>query len=151
MSNRAAFTESFLESCRPLGPVRVVLRNAIGLSEAFADLNDLRLDPCGTWANLILDCAHVHLTPRAFGAVAFRTVQTEAGTAAPAIWLYGEEGRPLLLFVLDQAQGKPAAEQRAVYLRLRHEYGPFMHLMSRQGVTPRAHLAPDAQACRALH
>lgn len=149
MSNRAALTEVFLESCRNLGPVRVVLRNSTGLSEVFADLSHLRVEGC--WANLVLDCAHIHLTPKSFGAVAFRTAQTEAGAPAPAIWLYGSEGCPALLFVLDQLQGDALTEQLAAYVQLRHEFGPFMHLMSRHGIPEQVHVAPDAQACSDLH
>lgn len=149
MSNRAALTEVFLESCRSLGPVRVVLRNSTGLSEIFADLNHLRVE--GSWANLVLDRAHIHLTPKSFGAVAFRTVQTEAGTSAPAIWLYGAEGCPALLFVLDRLEGDAQTEQLTVYLQLRRDFGPFMHLMSRHGLPEQVHVAPDAQACSDLH
>lgn len=149
MSNRAALTETFLEACRRLGPVRVVHRNGVGLSEIFADLGQLEV--CSEWANLVLEHAHLHLTPKSFGAVAFRPVKNENGASAPAIWLYGAEGCPLLLFVLDQAKGEAAREQLGAYLQLRHEYGPFMHLMSRQGAPSVTHRAPDERACQTLH
>lgn len=127
MANRAEFTETLLDRCRQLGRVRVVLRNATGLSELFADLADL--EQAGGWANLISDTAHVHLTTHAFGAVAFRTVSSQAGRAAPAVWLYANQGCPTVLFVLDQAEGEEAEEQAEVYAHLHRDFGPFLYLV----------------------
>lgn len=149
MSRHAALTETFLSACRRLGRVRVVHRNGVGLSEIFTDLDKLEVGSDG--ANLVLPHAHLHLTPKSFGAAAFRSVESEHGASAPAVWLYGAEGCPLLLFVLDQTKGDSAREQWAAYRQLRCEYGPFVHLMSRRGapaVTPRA---PDERACPTLH
>ena len=39
MSNQAMFTETLLEACRTLGPVRVVLRNGVGMAELFTVTN----------------------------------------------------------------------------------------------------------------
>ncbi len=128
MANRAAFTETLLHRCRDLGPVRLVLRNACGLSEVFVDLN--QLECADGWANVVLPNAHVHLTPRAFGAVAFRNVAGADGRSAPAIWLYANGGCPTVLFVLDQASGQAADEQAAVYAQLERDFGPFMYLVS---------------------
>lgn len=128
MANKAAFTEDLLHRCRALGRVRVVVRNATGLSELFADL--ARLEQSGGWANLITPHAHVHLTPRAFGAVAFRTVRGGNGRSAPAVWLYASEGCPTVLFILDQLSGAAAEEQAEAYGQLASDFGPFMYLVS---------------------
>src|SRR5690606_12526853 len=125
-ANRAAYTEALLRSCRGLGRVRLVVRNPVGLAEVFADLSSL--DVSAGWANVVQPGAHVHLTPRAFGAVAFRAVSGDVGHVAPAIWLYGSEGCPLVMIVLDQASGRLAAEQAGVYEKLKREFGPFMYL-----------------------
>src|SRR6185369_69991 len=100
-----------------------------GIAEAFVDL--ARLEIADGWANLVRAEVHVHLAPHALGAVAFRTIRSERNPAAPAIWLYGESGCPLVLVVLDQTRGAEAAEQGMAYHRLAGEYGPFFHLVSR--------------------
>ena len=129
MSNQAMFTETLLDACRTLGPVRVVLRNGVGVAELFTDLANLEIR--GPWANLVSQGSHLHFSPETLGSVAFRTIESEKGDPAPAIWLYGSGGCPLLLFVLDQTRGIEAQEQRATYRELQRSYGPFMHLISR--------------------
>ncbi len=128
MANRAAFTETLLRRCRDLGPVRMVLRNSCGLAEVFVDLN--RIELVDGWANVVVPGAHVHLTPRAFGAVAFRNVEGAGGRSAPAIWLYASGGCPTVLLVLDQTSGDAADEQAVVYGQLGRDFGPFMYLVS---------------------
>ena len=128
MANRAAFTETLLRRCRDLGPVRMVVRNSCGLAEAFVDLNELQL--VDGWANVVVPGAHVHLTPRAFGAVAFRNVEGAGGRSAPAIWLYANGGCPTVMLVLDQTSGEAADEQAVVYGQLGRDFGPFMYLVS---------------------
>lgn len=149
MANRAAFTESFLRSCRCLGRVRLVLRNAVGLSEVFADLE--RLEVAHGWANLVLPGAHMHLTPRAFGAAAFRMVSGERGRNAPAIWLYGAEGCPLAMIILDQTSGEAMEEQAALYGDLRREFGPFFHLISESACGETTTSATNTVECSPLH
>jgi hypothetical protein len=129
VANRAVFTEDFLTECRALGKVRLVHRNAVGIAEAFVDLSTLEI--ADGWANLVREDVHVHLSPKSLGAVAFRTIRSENSAAAPAIWLYGEAGCPLVLVVLDQTRGAEAAAQEKAYARLSGEYGPFFHLVSR--------------------
>ncbi|MDG2305431.1 MAG: hypothetical protein P8R42_12450 [Candidatus Binatia bacterium] len=128
MANRAAFTEALLRDCRRLGPARLVLRNGVGLSEVFVDLEKIDLQE--GWAHVVLPSTHVHLTPGALGAVAFRTVCGGNGHHAPAIWLYGSEGAPLVMIILDQTTGEAAKTQSSRYREIAREFGPFMYLVS---------------------
>jgi hypothetical protein len=128
MMEKAAFTEDLVAACRDLGRARVVLRNALGLSETFTELSRLELGD--GWIHLVQDGAHLHLDVTRLHAVRFHG---DAATGeSRAIALCGERGCPLLVVVLDQLQGSEAADQAARFESLRASYGPFTRLVSEQ-------------------
>ena len=136
---KAAFTEAVVASCRELGRARVVLRNALGLSEIFADLAGLELRE--GWIHLVQENAHLHLDATKLHAVRFHG-RDETGESR-AISLCGERGCPLVVVVLDQLRDGDAEAQAARFERLRTEYGPSTRLVNAQDL-----LLADAPAAR---
>jgi hypothetical protein len=136
MEGAVAFTEEMLAACRGLGRARVVLRNPVGVVEVFADLAALELRD--GWAHLCTEPFHVHLHCHAIAEVHFRSQAAgEGASASRAVWFADKRGVPLLLLVLDQAQGEEAAEQARVFDGLLGEHGPSRPLMSLDELPPR--------------
>jgi hypothetical protein len=128
MTEKAAFTEAVVASCRDLGRARIVLRNMLGLSEVFADLAGLEVRD--GWIHLVQENAHLHLDAAKLHAVRFHG-SDETGEGR-AISLCGERGCPLVVVVLDQLRNADAEAQAALFERLRSEYGPITRLVSAQ-------------------
>ena len=128
MTEKAAFTEAVVASCRDLGRARIVLRNLLGLSEVFADLAGLEVRD--GWIHLVQENAHLHLDTTKLHAIRFHGSE-ETGEGR-AISLCGERGCPLVVIVLDQLHDTDAAAQAACFERLRSEYGPVTRLVSAQ-------------------
>jgi hypothetical protein len=126
MTEKAAFTEELIDACRQLGRARIVLRNAVGLSETFAELSALAL--ADGWIHLVQDGAHLPLDVTKLHAVRFHGAP-ETGESR-AISLCGERGCPLVVMVLDQAHGHEAAAQADRFERLLTTYGPLSRLVS---------------------
>jgi hypothetical protein len=130
-----SFTEEVLEACRGLGRARVVLRNPVGVAEAFVDL--VRLELHDGWANLCVDAVHVHAQVQAIGGVRFVEPGATCGCKSPAIWFAGQSGSPLLLLVLDQTAGEERILQERAFERLRELYGDARALVSSADVPAR--------------
>jgi hypothetical protein len=128
MTEKAAFTEAVVASCRDLGRARIVLRNMLGLSEVFADL--VKLEVRDGWIHLVQENAHLHLDLQKLHAIRFHGSE-ETGEGR-AISLCGERGCPLVVVVLDQLHDGDAEAQVACFERLRTEYGPISRLVSAQ-------------------
>lgn len=141
MVEKAAFVEDLIAACQELGRARIVLRNTLGLSELFADLEKLELRD--GWIHLIQEGAHLHLDVERLHGVRFHSA-AQTGESR-AISLCGERGCPLLVIVLDQACGAAALAQTARFERLGEELGPFARLISGQELIGRAGASdPDA-------
>lgn len=133
MIEKAAFVEDLIAACRELGRARIVLRNVLGLSEVFADLEKLELRD--GWIHLVQEGAHLHLDVDRLHGVRFHQA-AETGESR-AISLCGERGCPLLVVVLDQTHGPAALAQTARFERLGEELGPFARLVSGQDLIGR--------------
>lgn len=135
MEESVAFTEDLLRSCRALGSARVVMRNPVGVLEAFADLD--RLELRDGWAHLCTDSFHVHLHCHAIAQVSFREPGEGEGAAARSLWFGDRRGVPLLLLILDRARGDDLAAQARVFDDLRARHGATRALMSIDELPPR--------------
>lgn len=130
---RVSFTEEVLGACRELGRARVVLRNPVGIAEAFADLEALELRD--GWAHLCEGAAHVHAQVEAIAGVRFVGTDDAACTCAgPAVWFASRSGSPLLMFVLDQTRGVEQLEQVRAFDTLRARFGDARALVSSGGI-----------------
>lgn len=146
MTEKAAFTETVVASCRELGKARIVLRNMLGLSELFADLAGLEVRD--GWIHLVQEGAHLHLDAAKLHAIRFHGSE-ETGEGR-AISLCGERGCPLVVVVLDQLRDADAEVQAELFERLRSEYGPISRLVSAQDLfTSDEALAASADGAKA--
>ena len=118
----------------------MVLRNPVGLAEAFVDLGGLEIRD--GWANLCTDAVHVHLQVTRIAGVRFRDGDTcDCSGDAPALWFAARDGAPLLLLVLDQTRGPDRIEQREAFDALRTSYGAMLGLVSSQQVPSRTEMS----------
>lgn len=136
VDERTSYTEEALAACRALGRARVVLRNALGLSEAFVDLAELELRD--GWAHLCTEAVHVHLVVSAIAELRIEAGICGPHTSGPAVWFSASSGVPLLLIVLDQTNGPARHEQKQAFAQLLATYGARRALVSAGDVPDRS-------------
>ncbi len=134
-----SFTEEVLGACRELGRARVVMRNPVGVAEAFADLESLELRD--GWAHLCQGAVHVHAEVGAIAGVRFVGAGEVCSCAGPAVWFACRNGSPLLLFVLDQTKGLEQVEQARAFDLLRARFGDVRALVSSSDLPERTQMS----------
>ncbi len=132
----SSYVEEVFSACRALGRARVVLRNAVGLTEAFLDLEQLELHD--GWAHLCTDAVHVHLVLRAIAEVHIDAGTSYPGCVGPSVWFAARSGAPLLLITLDRQRGSVRHEQKRAFATLLATYGARRALVSADDMPPHA-------------
>ena len=127
------YIEDLVEEMRLLGQARVIMRNAMGASELFADLADVQVRD--GWIHLVNEHFHLHLCCADIARVRFCERHRYAHEA-PTISFLGQQGSPSVVLTFDQLKGDQAQEQANDVRMIARRHEGETHLVSEQNRPP---------------
>ncbi|MDC0292277.1 hypothetical protein OAL29_00065 [Candidatus Binatia bacterium] len=121
------YIEDLVEEMRFLGQARIILRNALGASELFADLADLQVRD--GWIHIVNKKFHIHLSCADIARVRF-CERHQYAHEAPTISFLADQGGPSVVLTFDQLAGAEAQEQANEVRGIARRHEDETHLVS---------------------
>lgn len=121
------YIEDLVEEMKFLGRARVIMRNSLGASELFADLEEVQVRD--GWIHLVNRKFHLHLCCADIARVRFCERHAYARDA-PTISFLGDHGGPSVVLTFDQLSGVEAEQQAREVRAIARRHAAETHLVS---------------------